>query len=247
VRAAALRRLHEALAARYGPQGWWPLGGSAGRPGFDERGYHPGLYGVPGPRGRFEVAAGAVLTQNTAWRNVEAALRALRCEGLLDPAALLACSPRRLAALIRPSGYYNQKARKLRGLAAYLRALGRGRAGAPTREGLLALWGVGPETADSILLYGWHRPMLVADAYTRRLFHRLGWAGARAGYEELVALCARGLPAEVPAYQEFHALIVRHAKEHCRASPDCRGCPLRGKPCRWPVRRLEALSRSARG
>jgi endonuclease-3 related protein len=240
---AAVGRLFKRLLARYGPQGWWPLPSLTGRPGYDERGYHPGLYGVPGPRRRFEVAAGAVLTQNTAWLNAEAALKALAAAGLLGaPASLLACAPRRLEALIRPSGYYNQKARKLRALAAYLAGM-RGRS--PTREELLTLWGIGPETADSILLYAWHLPVPVADAYTRRLFHRLGWTGEQAGYEELASLCAAGLsaaglpaaglPARVPELQEFHALIVRHAKEHCRASPVCRGCPLAGRPCRWPA------------
>jgi endonuclease-3 related protein len=242
VNAGAVGRLYQGLLDRYGPQGWWPLLSLAGRPGFDRRGYHPGVYGVPGPRQRFEVAAGAVLTQNTAWLNAEAALEALRAAGLLTPAGLLACPPRRLAALVRPSGYYNQKARKLRELASCLAALpgerARGRAwrraAAPSREQLLALWGIGPETADSILLYAWHVPVPVADAYTRRLFHRLGWTGERAGYEQLAALCAAGLPAEAPVLQEFHALVVRHAKEHCRSSPVCRGCPLAGRPCRWP-------------
>jgi endonuclease-3 related protein len=232
VSASAFRRLFEALSARYGPQGWWPLASRAGRPGYDERGYHPGTYGVPGPRDRFEVAVGAVLTQNTAWLNAEAALRALRSTGLLRPAALLACHPHRLAALIRPSGYYNQKARKLRALAAYLAGLSGARV--PSREALLALWGIGPETADSILLYAWHVLVPVVDAYTRRLFCRLGWSGERASYGELAALCVRGLPVDVPAYQEFHALVVRHAKEHCRVWPVCRGCPLAGRPCRWP-------------
>jgi endonuclease-3 related protein len=224
VSAAAVARLHARLLAHYGLQGWWPLASRAGRPGYDERGYHPGIYGVPGPRERFEVATGAVLTQNTAWRNAEAALKALASVGLLRPAALLACPPRRLAGLIRSSGYYNQKARKLRALAAYLHDLPRGRM--PTRKALLALWGIGPETADSILLYAWHRPVPVVDAYTRRLFRRLGWAGGKASYEELAALCAHGLPPEAPALQEFHALVVRHAKEHCRSSPLCGGCPL---------------------
>ncbi len=179
------------------------------------------------------MAAGAVLTQNTAWLNAEAALKALASAGLLrTPVALLACPPRRLAVLIRPSGYYNQKARKLRALAAYLAALPRART--PARGELLALWGIGPETADSILLYAWHQPVPVADAYTRRLFHRLGWTGERAGYEELAGWCARGLPVKAPVLQEFHALIVRHAKEHCRAAPVCRDCPLAGRPCRWP-------------
>ncbi len=234
--AGAVGRLHRRLAARYGPQGWWPLASLAGRPGFDQRGYHPGRYGVPGPRRRFEVAAGAVLTQNTSWGNAESALAALRAARLLTPAALLACPPRRLAALIRSSGYYHQKARKLRALAAFLAAGSGRRAGIPARADLLALWGIGPETADSILLYAWHLPVPVVDAYTRRLFHRLGWTGPRAGYEELSALCAAGLPAEAPLLQEFHALVVRHAKEHCRASPLCRGCPLAGRPCRWPRR-----------
>lgn len=231
--AAAVGKLYRRLAARYGLQGWWPLPSSAGRPGFDPRGYHPGIYGLPGPRRRFEVAAGAVLTQNTAWGNAEAALSALAAGGLLTPAALLSCPPRRLAALVRPSGYYNQKARKLRVLAAFLAGLPRGRV--PTREQLLSLWGIGAETADSILLYAWHLPVPVADAYTRRLFFRLGWTGPRADYGELSALCGRGLPAQAPVLQEFHALVVRHAKEHCRASPVCRGCPLAGRPCRWPV------------
>jgi len=234
VSVSPVRRLYEALAARYGPQGWWPLASRAGRQGFDSRGYHPGIYGLPGPRERFEVAVGAVLTQNTGWLNAEAALRALSAAKLLTPPALLACHPRRLAGLIRPSGYYNQKARKLRVLAAYLARLAGARVQAPTREGLLALWGIGPETADSILLYAWHVPVPVVDAYTRRLFHRLGWTGEQAGYEELAELCARGLPAEAPVYQELHALVVRHAKEHCRASPVCQGCPLAGRPCRWP-------------
>ncbi len=233
-RTAAIGRLYARLFARYGAQGWWPLPSLAGRPGYDERGYHPGVYGVPGPPLRFEVAAGAVLTQNTAWLNAEAALKGLAAEGLLGaPASLLAWPPRRLAALIRASGYYNQKARKLRALAAYLSSLPRTRA--PTREELLALWGIGPETADSILLYAWHLPVPVADAYTRRLFFRLGWAGEQASYEELSGLCARGLPARSPELQEFHALVVRHAKEHCRATPICEGCPLAGRPCRWPL------------
>ena len=226
-------RLYDTLLRAYGPQGWWPISGLAGRPGYDQRGYHPGKYQVPGPRWRLEVAVGAVLTQNTAWLNAEAALAALRAAGLLEPSALLACPPRRLAALIRPSGYYNQKARKLRALAACLAGLSsaRGLTRTPTRESLLALWGIGPETADSILLYAWQQPLVVVDAYTRRLFARLGWIEGREGYEELAGLCRAGLPAEPSVYQEFHALVVRHAKEHCRASPLCRLCPLAGRPC----------------
>jgi endonuclease-3 related protein len=225
--------LYEALLARYGAQGWWPLVGRAGRPGFDERGYHPGRYGLPAePRGRFEVAVGAVLTQNTSWRNVEAALAVLRDDGLLAPAGLMACTLRRLATRVRSSGYYRQKARKLKVLARCWSGLAAGKV--PERGELLALWGVGPETADSILLYAFHRPLFVVDAYTRRLLVRLGWAEGRESYGELQARFHAGLPAQTPLYQELHALIVRHAKEHCRSEPLCQGCPLAAGLCPWP-------------
>jgi endonuclease-3 related protein len=235
--AGAWARLYELLLTRYGPQGWWPLAGRAGRPGFDERGYHPGRYGLPAePQGRFEVAAGAVLAQNTSWRNVEAALAALRVRGLLTPAGLRACALRRLAPLVRSSGYFNQKARKLKELARFWSGL----SGRPRRGELLALWGVGPETADSILLYAYHRPVFVIDAYTRRLLQRLGWAQGRESYEELQARFHAGLPTRAPLYQELHALIVRHSKEHCRLKPLCSGCPLAGNPCRFEEAHLTA-------
>ncbi len=179
---------------------------------------------------------GAVLTQNTSWRNVEAALAALRGRGLLTPAALGACTLRRLALLVRSSGYYRQKARKLKELARFWS----GRTGpqAPRRDELLAVWGIGPETADSILLYAFHRPFFVVDAYTRRLLERLGWAQARESYEQLQARFHASLPSRAPLYQELHALIVRHSKELCRPRPLCSGCPLAGGLCRWPQKGL---------
>jgi endonuclease-3 related protein len=222
--------LYESLLASYGPQGWWPLGGRAHRPGYDGRGYHPGRYGIPAePRGRFEVAVGAVLTQNTSWANVEAALTALRTSRLLAPKGLLSCPLRRLATLVRSCGYFNQKARKLEVLARFWTAMTAGQA--PERADLLALWGVGPETADSILLYAFHRPVFVVDAYTRRLLVRLGWNAGRESYRELQDRVHASLPARAPLYQELHALIVRHSKERCRAAPLCPGCPLAARLC----------------
>ena len=220
--------LYRRLLEHYGPQGWWPLVSRAGQPGFDHRGYHPGGPEVPtADAERFEVAVGAVLTQNTSFRNAEAALLRLLTAGLLDRENLLACGERELADAIRPSGYYNQKARKLRILA---EALG-SPYGVPERGALLGLWGIGAETADSILLYGYHVPVFVVDLYTRRLAGRLGWIGERDPYPALQSLFADGLPVRTSVYGECHALIVRHAKEHCRKKPSCAGCPLLGDLC----------------
>jgi endonuclease-3 related protein len=220
---AVYRRLFE----QYGAQGWWPLVSRAGAPGFDSRGYHPGRYRIPRqPAEGFEVAVGAVLTQNTSWRNAEAALKRLLAEGLLVRDSLLDRSETELADMIRPSGYFNQKARKLRILAEALRP-----GLPPDRSQLLALWGIGAETADSILLYAYHVPSFVIDGYTRRLAHRLGWIAGRESYTLLQRLFAEELPGRAALFGEFHALIVRHAKEHCRKRALCSGCPLLGRFC----------------
>ena len=205
--------MYERLLAVYGPQGWWP------------------------GRTPFEVAVGAILTQNTAWTNVEKAIAALRRAGALSFRGMKRLSERRLAALIRPSGYYNQKARKLRAFLDWLGERG-GRSGSlrralagpleEVRESLLAVHGVGPETADSILLYAGGRAVFVVDAYTRRALSRHGMPGAAtAPYEELRALFESNLPRDAALYNEFHALLVRLAKERChKRTPRCSGCPL---------------------
>jgi endonuclease III related protein len=223
-----IRRLIRTLAKAYGPRGWWPVTGKAGSPGFDARGYHPGDHASPRtPADRFEVIMGAVLTQNTAWRNAEAALRELRAAGVRTPRALLALPPGELARLVRPSGYYNQKAKKLRALAALFLAPGSlSGEHPPSREDLLAVWGVGEETADSILLYAFHRPSFVVDAYTRRLLVRLGLISGRESYGELRGLLSGSLPGEAALFSEAHALIVEHARERCRVRPLCGGCPV---------------------
>ncbi|RMH50066.1 MAG: endonuclease III domain-containing protein [Zetaproteobacteria bacterium] len=204
-----LDRLYRLLFDHYGPQHWWPA------------------------EGPFEMMVGAILTQNTAWRNVARAIDGLRSAGLLDPAALLDADEARLEQLIRPAGYFRQKAARLRRLAAFVRAQGgveRMRAvdGARMRRMLLALNGVGPETADSILLYALDHPFFVIDAYTVRLLSRLGWVAPTVGYAPLQALFQRGLPRDVALFQEFHALIVAHAKAYCRKRAHCAGCPLVG-------------------
>jgi len=201
------------LLDAYGPQGWWPL---LGHPGINPTktgacaGYHPGQYDFPrSDSERFEICAGAILTQNTAWPNVEKALHALADADRLSPQGLLALTPPELAVLIRPSGYHNTKARKLQELAAFFLGL-QGRV--PGRKELLAVWGVGPETADSIRLYAYGQLEAVVDTYTRRVLEGLGRIPAGASYDAMKDHCVAHLPAEVVVYQEFHALVVEHAK-----------------------------------
>ena len=202
------RSLHDRLLERYGGQGWWP----ADTP--------------------FEVVVGAVLTQNAAWTNVEYALANLRAAGALTPGGILALSPRKLGTLIRPSGYYNVKAKRLQSVCRFVRDHGGVEALAQwgtheLREALLAVHGIGRETADDILLYGFHRPVFVIDAYTRRIFSRLGHFDGGEGYEALRAAFERALPEDPELYKEYHALIVRHAKEACAVKPRCGVCCLR--------------------
>lgn len=177
---------------------------------------------------------GAILTQSTAWVNVEHAIRALRRARALRPAALLALGPARLTRLVRPSGFFRQKASRLRALARHVARRHGGdlrrflrQPAAALRAELLALPGIGPETADSILLYAAGRPVFVVDAYTRRVLarHRIVAPGIDAA--GLQRLLMDHLPRDPALFSEYHALLVRVAKEHCRATPRCAGCPLR--------------------
>ena len=206
--------IYEKLLEAYGPQGWWPVT----PPGEKQPSY------TGGPRSqaqRFEVAVGALLTQNTAWLNASRAIENLNEAGLLSPDGIAKTDERSLASLIRPAGYFNQKAKRLKGLARFFSS-----GGAITREGLLALEGVGPETADSIMLYGFGKPFFVIDAYTRRVFDRLGLVEEKAPYERIREVFETAFPRNVHVYKEYHALIVEHAKRFCRKSPICVDCPL---------------------
>jgi endonuclease III related protein len=214
---AAAREVFDALLAAYGPQHWWPA------------------------ETAFEVMVGAVLTQNTAWINVERGLERLteRLGGPagLGPVQILALPEPELAECLRPVGYFNVKARRLRSFCAdYLDAGGLEGLGRldtlALRRRLLAVHGVGPETADDMVLYAFHRPVFVVDAYTRRLGGRLGLLDRQAGYETIRHAFEQTLGPDVPLFNEYHALIVRHAKDVCRSKPRCEGCCLRG-PCRF--------------
>ena len=204
-----VRRVYELLLRTHGRQHWWPA------------------------KTPFEVCVGAILTQSTSWGNAEKAIRNLKSEGLLNPRGLQTVNAGRLASLIKPALYYNVKARKLKEFAGFLldeyggdvdnmRAVRRGR----LREQLLDVWGLGPETADSILLYALGKPSFVVDAYTRRIFGRLGMVGEEASYEDIRMFFESNLRADARLYNEYHALIVEHGKNTCKAKPLCRGCCL---------------------
>lgn len=197
------------MLERWGPQHWWP-------------GETP-----------LEVAVGAVLTQNTNWRNVEKAIANLKKNRALSVRALARTPAGRLAAWIRPAGYFNVKAKRLQAFIETVRKnsgytlqkMGRLKTGA-LREILLGTHGIGPETADSILLYAFQRPVFVVDAYTRRMLERHHWIADHATYDEVAALFTTSLPRKSRLFNEYHALIVKLGKEHCRKKALCRGCPL---------------------
>lgn len=206
-----LEAVRNRLRQAYGQQAWWPADSA------------------------FEVMVGAILTQNTAWTNVEKAIANLKAQQMLKPRLLAEAEPETLAQLIRPAGYYNIKTKRLQSLCRYLVEMGFDGETGPVfgqleteklRTQLLAVHGVGPETADDILLYALNRPVFVIDTYTRRLFARLGLCTGTEPYDALRLGVEQSLKTDHLGYNELHALIVVHAKEHCRKRPDCNQCPL---------------------
>jgi endonuclease-3 related protein len=182
---------------------------------------------------RLEVIVGAILTQNTAWRNVVRAINALKEEGLLSVAELDRIPEEELAVLIRPAGYFRQKGRAVKRFAAHVKEVWQGglerflaQEQQALRRELLGLYGIGPETADSILLYAAEKPAFVVDLYTRRILSRHGWVPENVAYAALQHFFTSCLPPVVPFYQEFHALLVRLGHLYCRPRPRCSACPL---------------------
>lgn len=201
------QRIYEILNSHYGPQHWWP----ADTP--------------------FEVMVGAVLVQNTAWKNASTAITSLKQAGLMSPAGINATSIFELAALIVSSGYFNIKARRLKALCQWLADKNeidqlKQLPLKELRKELLGVHGIGPETADDILLYALDKPVFVIDAYTRRLFSRLGLIQHDDDYENLRRGFEQALDESVEIYNQYHALIVVHAKGICQKQPQCKKCCL---------------------
>jgi endonuclease III related protein len=200
--------IYQRLFNHYGPRNWWP----AETP--------------------FEVVVGAILTQNTNWNNVEKAIVNLRQADALTIDAILNLQLETLEQLIRPSGFFRQKAERLHLFCRYLQKHHQGSLERLfdqelnlLREELLRLKGIGPETADSILLYAGQRPSFVVDAYTQRLFRRLGILAGEEKYAVIRDLFMSNLPEDIQLYNEYHALIVIHCKDFCRKKPLCHNCP----------------------
>jgi endonuclease-3 related protein len=208
-----LTEIYELLFESFGPQSWWP------------------------GESQFEIIIGAILTQNTNWANVEKAIANLRTANALSAKALYQMNHDELAALIKPAGYFNIKAERLKtfltwffdgydGLLENLEQLSTAR----LREELLNIKGVGPETADSILLYAFERPVFVVDAYTARVMTRHALVETGCDYEQLQEIFQSNLVEDVKMFNEYHALLVRVGKEFCRPKAGCSGCPLENLP-----------------
>ena len=203
-------KIYHLLFEHFGPQGWWP--GDT----------------------RFEVIVGAILTQNTAWSNVEKAIRNLKSEGILNPRGIFDVSNGRLEELVRPSGYFRVKTRRLKAFINYLYDVHDGSLDSlfslPLNEArveLLDVYGIGPETADSILLYAGEKAIFPVDAYKTRVFHRLGELNPQMDYDAIQRYFQASIHADIDVYKEYHALLVAVGKNFCRPTkPVCPDCPL---------------------
>jgi len=225
-----IKKIYNKLYDSYGPQGWWPLlslennninptkTGSL-------KGYHPNNYSYPKTKEEiFEICIGGILTQNTSWENVEKALLNLKKTNSISPLKLLKLSDGKLKELIRQAGYYNQKARYLKEFTKFFISSPKETV---SREELLNITGIGNETADSMLLYAYKYPIFVIDAYTRRIFSRLLSKKEKDSYEIWQEYFHLKLEKDYKMFQEFHALIVEHAKRYCQKKPSCTNCILK--------------------
>jgi len=222
-----IRKIYNTLLEHYGAQGWWPvtpIGGCSG-----EKDVIP-VYGVTikNEKQILEIIIGAILTQNTAWKNVEKAIIELNKKNLIDVNKLLIIKQEELAQTIKSSGYFNQKAKKLKNFAVFLKKYSikklKNMELNNARKLLLSINGIGPETADSILLYAFNKPIFVVDAYTKRIFSRIGFKEKT--YDEFQALFMQNLEHDAKLFNGYHALIVELGKNICQKKPLCDKCAI---------------------
>lgn len=236
-----LKEIYEGLFEHFGAQGWWPvtpIGGCKGTPA-----YAP-VYGIglKNEKQKLEIIFGAILTQNTSWKNVEKAIIELNKEDLIDVKKILKIDNNRLAELIKSSGYFNEKAKKLKNFCNFLNKKYNNnlkklleKNTKELREELLSVKGIGPETADSIILYAAEMPVFVIDAYTKRIMQRIGFK--EQGYDGLQKLFMDNLNNNVKLFNEYHALLVKFGKNYCKKKPECSGCPV-SHYCRKPDKKF---------
>ncbi len=233
-------KIYSMLEKRYGRQNWWPVT-------LDGELMPKYVSGKRSGKHKFEIIIGAILTQNTSWKNVEKAIINLNENNLIDVSKINKTGKGKLAQLIRSSGYYNQKAKKLKEFCKYLvenyqgdlKKLFSKNTGELRRE-LLKIHGIGEETADSIILYAAEKPSFVADAYTKRIFSRIGVCNEKIRYNELQKLITKNIRKNTGLYNQYHALLVTLGKEICRKKePMCNACPL-NKICKYWKRNKKA-------
>jgi endonuclease-3 related protein len=222
-----LSKIYESLYKEYGSQGWWPTTPA----GKQKPVYRKDNWKRKLPeKEQLEIIFGAILTQNTSWKNVEKAIVCLKQNNWINTKKIIGLNGKKLALCIRSSGYHNQKAKKLKNVSKYLEKNPIKKLFSKEinelRKDLLSVNGIGPETADSIILYAAQKPIFVIDAYTKRIIFRIGLCKKDVKYEELQDLFMQNLKPNLRVFNEFHALLVELAKQHCRTKPVCEACPV---------------------
>ncbi|MCB4792100.1 MAG: hypothetical protein LHV68_09455 [Elusimicrobia bacterium] len=253
--------IYRKLFKDFGPQGWWPVTRTGEAKEKNKPAYYPLSYNRDTENKKFEICLGAILTQNTSWKNVEKAIVNLNSSNILSVNKINSVKKSYLCRLIRPSGYYNQKAERLKAFSSYILKKYEGKISRlfdenteAARKELLSLSGIGPETADSMLLYAANKPVFVVDAYTLRIGKRVGWFGdgskgeeghitgrKEKDYDIVQRYFLKKLPESFKVYNEFHALLVELGKNYCRKKPLCTGCPIR-QMCKYTKRKLPAYA-----
>jgi len=221
-----IEKIYKKLLEMYGPQGWWPLieiNGTNPTKTGSINGYHQNDYSYPRTKNQqFEIILGVILTQNTSWPQVEIALKNLKKNNLLSPEKITEKNINLIKKSIKPAGYYNQKSERIITVSKYFKSLKK----TPSRDEILSIKGIGPESADSIMLYAFKIPEFIIDAYTKRIMKALGLISENAKYDKIKEIFERSIKKDTKIYQEYHALLVEHAKHYYKKGSDFKKDPL---------------------